>query len=63
MSTMKANYGGGKRGGLMEGLKTRSPPVDDFSRRPIGSKFPSVDSNPNRSEPSKQQPTVGPRTA
>jgi len=63
MSTDKANYGGGKRGGLLDGLKTRSPSVDDASRKPIGSKYASVDSNPNRSEPSKQQPTVGPRTA
>jgi hypothetical protein len=60
MATDGANYGGGKKGRLQEGLKTRSPPVDDASRKPKGGH---VDDSPTRSEPSKQQPTVGPRTA
>jgi len=62
---MKAssNYGGGKRGNLLEGMKTKSPSVNDKSRVPIGSKYPSVDTGANRSEPSKQSPTIGPRTA
>ena len=64
MSTDKANYGGGNKGsGLHSGLKTHSPPVDDKSRAPIGSKHPTTDSGANRSEPSKQSPTLGPRTA
>ncbi len=58
-----ANYSGGKKGGLLEGLKTHSPPVQDKSRRPIGESHPNVDSGANRSEPSKQDPTIGPRTA
>ncbi|MDE1868112.1 MAG: hypothetical protein KGI08_10450 [Thaumarchaeota archaeon] len=58
---MKESYH--KRTGLKEGLRTRSAPVDDKSRPPIGSKYPSVDSNPNRKEPSKEEPTIGPRTA
>lgn len=60
MATAKANYGGGKKGGMLKGLKTRSPSVDDASRKPHGG---NVGDNPNRSEPSKQQPTLGPRTA
>ena len=58
--TMKANYSGGKKGGLLSGLKTRSPSVDDASRKPKGG---DVNSGATRSEPSKQQPTVGPRSA
>ncbi len=60
MSTKSANYGGGKKGGLLSGLKTRSPSVDDASRKPKGG---SVDAGATRSEPSKQNPTIGPRTA
>jgi hypothetical protein len=60
MSTEKANYSGGKKGGLLKGLKTRSPSVDDASRKPHGG---SVNEGATRSEPSKQQPTLGPRTA
>lgn len=63
MSTMKESYSGGKRGNLLEGLKTRSPSVNDKSRPPIGNKYPTVDTGANRSEPSKQDPTIGPRTA
>jgi hypothetical protein len=63
MATMKATYSGGKSGGLLKGLKTMSPPVNDKSRRPIGESHPNVDSGANRSEPSVQQPTIGPRTA
>jgi len=59
----KANYGGGKRDNLLGGLKTRSPYCHDASNKPIGSKYPSVDTDANRKEPSKQDPTVGPRTA
>ena len=47
--------------GLHSGLKTRSPPVDDKSRQLPRS--PSVNDGAVRSEPSKQQPTIGPRTA
>jgi hypothetical protein len=50
--------GGG--GTLLKGLKTRSPSVDDASRKPKGG---SVNDGATRSEPSKQQPTLGPRTA
>ena len=60
MSTAKANYGGGKKGGLLSGLTTRSPSVDDASRKIKGG---SVNDGATRSEPSKQQPTLGPRTA
>ena len=60
MSTSKANYSGGKKGGLLSGLKTRSPSVDDASRKPRGGR---VNDGATRREPSKQQPTVGPRTA
>ena len=63
MSTMKADYSGGKTSGLLKGLKTRSPPVQDKSRKPIGESHSNVDSGANRSEPSVQQPTIGPRTA
>lgn len=63
MATMKEDYKGGKKGNLLEGLKTMSPPVQDKSRRPIGEKFPNVDSGANRSEPSPHEPTIGPRTA
>ena len=60
MATAKANYGGGKKGGLMKGLKTRSPSVDDASRKPHGE---NINEGAVRSEPSKQSPTIGPRTA
>lgn len=50
----------GKGGLLKAGLKTKSPSVDDASRKPKGG---SVNDGTVRSEPSKQQPTVGPRTA
>jgi hypothetical protein len=63
MATMKEEYRGGKKGGMLAGLKTRNPPVNDKSRRPIGESHPSVDSGANRSEPSVQPPTIGPRTA
>lgn len=60
----KANYGGGKSGNLLEGLKTRSPSVNDESRKPIGSKYPNVDSGATRSEVGQAKPsTIGPRTA
>ena len=59
----EANYAGGKKGNILEGLKTRSPPVEDKSRREIGSTMPNVDSNPNRSKPGEQAPTIGPRSA
>ena len=58
-----ANYGGGKRGNLLEGLKTRSPSANDASNRPIGSKYPSVDTGANRDGVAKTPPTLGPRTA
>ena len=59
-----ANYGGGKSGGLLGGLKTRSPPVNDASRRPIGEKYSSTDTGANRSEVGQVKPaTLGPRTA
>ena len=63
MSTMKESYGGGKTGKLLDGLKTREPRTEDKSRRPIGEMYSSVDTGANRSEPSKQPPTIGPRTA
>ena len=59
----KANYGGGKRDNLLSGLKTHSPSVNDKSRSPIGSKYPTTDTDACRKEPSKQDATIGPRTA
>lgn len=50
-----------EKGGLLKaGLKTKQPSVDDASRKPKGG---SVDSGATRSEPSKQSPTIGPRSA
>jgi hypothetical protein len=46
--------------GLLAGLKTHSPPVDDASRKPKGGH---VNQDATRSEPSKQDATVGPRVA
>jgi len=63
MSTMKANYSGGKTGGLLKGLKTMSPPAQDKSRKPIGESHPNVDSGANRSETAPTPATIGPRTA
>lgn len=57
---MKMKAGGYPHADLKKGLKTRSPSVDDASRKPHGG---SVNDGATRSEPSKQQPTVGPRTA
>ncbi len=57
---MSGSKSGGKSGGLLAGLKTRSPSVDDASRKPKGG---SVNDGATRSEPSAQQATVGPRTA
>ncbi len=54
---MAKGSGGGT---LLKGLKTKSPSVDDASRKPKGG---SVNDGATRSEPSKQQPTVGPRSA
>ncbi len=59
----KANYSGGQSS-LHEGLKTRSPPVNDSSRKPIGSMHPSVDEGAVRKEVGEVKPsTIGPRTA
>lgn len=53
--------GGGNSGGsILKGLKTKSPSVDDASRKPKGG---DVNSGATRSEPSKQSPTLGPRCA
>ena len=57
---MKADYGGGKKGNLMEGLKTRSPSAEDSSRKVKGG---SVNKGATRDGPSKADPTLGPRTA
>ena len=54
----KANYGGGKKGNLLEGLKTRSP-----SSALPGPKGGSVNKDTTRSGPSKADSTIGPRTA
>ncbi len=50
----------GKGKGILAGLTTKNPSVDDASRKPKGG---SVNDGATRSEPSKQQPTVGPRSA
>ena len=64
MSTMKANYGGGKKGGnLLEGLSRSNPPESDASRKPIGSKYPSVNTGAVRKDVGENPPTLGPRTA
>ena len=57
---MKATNSGGKHGGLHEGLTTKSPSVDDSSRKVKGG---SVNDGATRSEPSKADSTIGPRTA
>ena len=51
---------GGKKGGLLDGLKTKSPSVDDASRKPKGG---SVNDGATRSEVAKGAPTIGPRSA
>lgn len=56
---MKGGMKGGK-GTLLRDNKCKSPSVDDASRKPKGG---SVNEGATRSEPSKQDPTVGPRTA
>jgi hypothetical protein len=59
----KANYKGGQ-GYMHEGLKTNSPPVYDESRKPIGSKHPTVGEGAVRSSVGEvSPPTIGPRTA
>lgn len=63
MAKDKADYKGGQ-GSMHEGLKTNSPPVYDESRKPIGSKHPTVDEGANRSEVGEVSPaSIGPRTA
>jgi hypothetical protein len=64
MATDKANYGG-KQSGMHEGLKTKSPPVNDSSRRPIGSVHStSVDAKDRPDGVGEVKPsTLGPRTA
>jgi hypothetical protein len=57
---MKENNSGGKHGDLHEGLKTHSPSVDDSSRKIKGGH---VNDGATRSEPSKADSTIGPRTA
>ena len=59
----KANYSGGKSGGLLKGLKTHSPPVNDASRKPIGDGHSSTDTGANRDSVAKTPPTLGPRSA
>jgi hypothetical protein len=53
------------KSGLHEGLKTHSPPVDDSSRRPIGSVHTtSVDVEDRPFGVAEVTPaTIGPRTA
>lgn len=51
---------GGKGSPLRAGLYTKQPNVNDSSRVPKGGH---VDRDATRSEPSKQDATVGPRTA
>jgi hypothetical protein len=63
MSTMKESYGGGKHGKALEGMVTHNPKAEDKSRAPIGEKYAHVDTGAVRSEPSKQDPTIGPRSA
>jgi hypothetical protein len=57
----------GKKGGgqnpLTEGLTTKSPPVYDSSRKPIGEGKPTVNEGAGRSEVGESTPTIGPRTA
>lgn len=50
----------GKGRGLLAGNRTHSPSVNDSSRKPKGG---SVNEGAVRSEPSKQDATIGPRTA
>ena len=64
MATDKANYGGGKSGNMHEGLKTRSPPVNDSSRKPIGSEYKTTVDAKDRDGVGEVRPaTIGPRTA
>ena len=63
MAKDKANYKEGQ-GYMHEGLKTKSPPVYDESRKPIGETHPSVDEGAVRSGVGEvSPPTIGPRTA
>jgi hypothetical protein len=55
---MHGDRSGGKKGALLEGLKTRSA-----SSALPGPKGGSVNAGATRSEPSKAAPTIGPRTA
>jgi len=64
MATDKANYGGGKSGNMHEGLKTRSPSVNDSSRKPIGSVYTTNVGAKDRDGVGEVKPaTIGPRTA
>ena len=63
MATDKANYGG-KQSGMHEGLKTRSPPAEDSSRKAIGSVHTtSVDAKDRDGVAEARPATIGPRTA
>ena len=62
MAKDKANYSGGQ-GSMHEGLKTHSPPVYDSSRKPIGSKHPTVNEGAVRDGVAATPSTIGPRTA
>lgn len=55
---------GGGQSSMTEGLSTKNPPVNDSSRKPIGSMgHPTVDEGAVRSEVGEAAPTIGPRTA
>jgi hypothetical protein len=54
----------GGQSSLTEGLTDKSPPVNDSSRKPIGSmSHPTVDEGAVRSEVGEAAPPIGPRTA
>lgn len=59
----KKDKKGGGQSTLMEGLSTKSPPVYDSSRKPIGEGKPSVDEGAVRDGVAETPPTLGPRTA
>ena len=63
MATDKANYGD-KQSGMHEGLKTRSPPVNDSSRKELRSAHStSVDAKDRNGVGEVSPATIGPRTA
>ncbi len=60
MAENETRSGGKGSGSILKGLKTRSPSVDDASRKVKGG---SVNDGATRSETAKTPATIGPRCA